>query len=125
VPELPLERALLEIEVLGSPRFLCVPLGARSPCLQRPERVAPQEETRIPRRSLRLVCRGRPLRVDDGAASFLVHPFLFSTTEGLPDVTLNWENDEVRWVTPDEVADFDAVPSLVRPSAAMSMPHIS
>ena len=85
--------------------------------MQRPERTAAQEETRIPRRSLRLVCRGRPLRVDDGAASFLVHSFLFSTTEGLPDVTLNWENDEARWVTPDEVADFDAVPSLVRPSA--------
>ena len=60
------------------------------------------------------MCRGRPLRVDDGALSFLVHPLLFSTTEGLPPVTLNWENDEARWVLPDEVAGFDAVPSLVR-----------
>ena len=73
-----------------------------------------QEETCIPRRALRLVCRGRPLRVDDGALSFLVHPLLFSTTEGLPLVTLNWENDEARWVLPDEAAGFDAVPSLVR-----------
>ena len=73
-----------------------------------------QEETCIPRRALRLVCRGRPLRVDDVARSFLVHPLLFSTTEGLPRVTLNWENDEARWVLPDEVAAFDAVPSLVR-----------
>jgi hypothetical protein len=89
-------------------------LGTHSLRSQRPERADAQEETRIPRCSLRLVCRGRPLRVDDGAASFLVLPFLFSTTEGLPDVTLNWENDEARWVTPDEVASFDAVPSLVR-----------
>ena len=73
-----------------------------------------QEETCIPRRALRLVCRGRPLRVDDGARSFLVHPLLFSTTEGMPAVTLNWENDEARWVLPDEVAGFDAVPLLVR-----------
>ena len=60
------------------------------------------------------MCRGRPLRVDDGELAFLVHPLLFSTTEGLPEVTLNWENDEARWVLPDEVATFDAVPSLVR-----------
>jgi len=42
---------------------------------------------------------------------------LFSTTEGCPPATLNWENDEARWVLPDEVAGFDAVPSLVRVKA--------
>jgi hypothetical protein len=90
-------------------------LGLQRPALRC--RLAPQEETGIPRATLRLVRKGRPLRVDDPgppARSFLVHPFLFAAQGCEPEVRLNWENAECRWVLPDEVAQLDTVPSLVR-----------
>jgi hypothetical protein len=55
--------------------------------------------------------------VDDAgppARAFLVHPFLFSAQNCEPDVRLNWENDEWRWVLPAEVPSLDTVPALVR-----------
>ena len=48
------------------------------------------------------------------ARAFLVHPFLFSAQNCEPDVRLNWENDEWRWVLPAEVPTLDTVPALVR-----------
>lgn len=41
-----------------------------------------------------------------------VHPFLFSVKT--PDIRLNWENAEFRWVRPDEIMQYQTVPSLYR-----------
>lgn len=57
---------------------------------------------------------GRPLLVDDGARAFRVHPFLFALRpeHTAAEVTLNWENDEARWVPLEGIPALDAVPLL-------------
>lgn len=41
-----------------------------------------------------------------------IYPFLFEVKN--TNVQLNWENSEYRWVSPDEIVNFDTVPSLNR-----------
>lgn len=41
-----------------------------------------------------------------------IYPFLFEVKN--TNVQLNWENSEYRWVSPDEIVNFDTVPSLDR-----------
>lgn len=39
-----------------------------------------------------------------------IFPFLFEVKE--PEIKLNWENSEYRWITVDEIGDFQTVPSI-------------
>ena len=39
-----------------------------------------------------------------------IFPFLFSAKN--PEITLNWENSEYKWVTVDEISQHKTVPSL-------------
>jgi len=41
---------------------------------------------------------------------WLVFPFLFSTEN--PTIRLNWENSDFRWISIDEIKNFETVPSL-------------
>lgn len=66
---------------------------------------------------------GRPLAVDDGRLHFSVHPFLFRLAAPDADatVTLNWENDEARWVAPATLRDLPAVPLLAETYERLSL----
>ena len=39
-----------------------------------------------------------------------IFPFLFETTN--PEIKLNWENSEFKWVSVDEISNYETVPSL-------------
>lgn len=41
---------------------------------------------------------------------WLVFPFLFSAEN--PTIKLNWENSDYRWISIDEIKNFETVPSL-------------
>ena len=41
---------------------------------------------------------------------WVIFPFLFSVQD--PEITLNWENDDYRWISPEEIKQYKTVPSL-------------
>lgn len=67
-----------------------------------------REETGI--RGARLRGSGAPVITRHGNTAFIVHPFLFDAPTRR--VTLDWENVEYRWITPDEVKGLATVPRL-------------
>jgi 8-oxo-dGTP pyrophosphatase MutT (NUDIX family) len=86
-------------------------LESQTPLAQALREVA--EETGIEPADLRLVSAGRPLEVVDSALCrvWSVHPFLFEA-EAAPQVRLDWEHDDYRWVRPSEVELLQTVPRL-------------
>jgi 8-oxo-dGTP diphosphatase len=60
-----------------------------------------------------LEARAEPLLVRDGTAgrSYLVHPFRFALS-GDAQPRLDWENVEMRWLPPSEIASLETVPGL-------------
>ena len=69
-----------------------------------------REETGFKENNLRLLARGEPELIEEPHGSWLVHPFLYDVDSD--DVTLDWEHVDFRWVRPEEVVTFDAVPGL-------------
>ncbi len=67
-----------------------------------------REETRI--RGARFRGSGEPLLTRHGNIAFVVHPFLFDVPTRR--VTLDWENVESRWITPEELNGLPTVPRL-------------
>lgn len=39
-----------------------------------------------------------------------IFPFLFEASN--PEIRLNWENSEYRWIVKDELENYDTVPNL-------------
>lgn len=72
------------------------------------------EETAIPAQQLRLVREGDPLRVPapERGTLWVVHPLLFDLTPPEPEIRLDWESAEARWVAPEEIPQLDTVPQL-------------
>ncbi len=72
-----------------------------------------REETGLPEQTVHLVRAGEPLEVPDEklATCWVVHPFLFEIDDP-EQVRLDWENRELRWVDPAEIADLSTVPQL-------------
>jgi nicotinamide-nucleotide amidase len=73
-----------------------------------------REETGLGREFLVLTRKGEPLEVIDvqGGRCWLVHPYLFHVT--LPGkIKLDWENVELRWVSPGQLKRYRTVPGLV------------
>ncbi len=66
------------------------------------------EETRISQ--AKFVAQGSPVTTRAGSTAFVVHPFLFDV--GTRTVTLDWENVESRWLTPEELDALETVPRL-------------
>jgi len=67
-----------------------------------------REETGIAR--ARLVRNGPVIRTRHEAVVFAIHPFLFDVPTRR--VTLDWENEEARWVRPNETAGLRTVPRI-------------
>lgn len=67
-----------------------------------------REETRM--KGFRFRRAGPPVITRHGATAFVVHPFLYDAPSRR--VTLDWENVEYRWLTPDEIESLPTVPRL-------------
>jgi 8-oxo-dGTP diphosphatase len=72
-----------------------------------------REEAGLSGNDVELVKQGEPLDIVDAEQNrrWRVHPFLFHVKR--PDaVRLDWENLELRWITPSEIDNYETVPSL-------------
>ena len=74
-----------------------------------------REETGLAYPAVRLRAAGPPLRIEDDqlARCWVVYPFWFRLAEGVHP-RLDWENTDMCWVQPQELATMDTVPALAR-----------
>ena len=72
-----------------------------------------EEEAGLAPDEVSLLRAGEPLVVVDTEAGrrWIVHPFLFEVRRNA-HVRVDWEHTEARWVRPEEVPAFEAVPQL-------------
>lgn len=71
------------------------------------------EEVGIADDQITLVKSAKEMRIN--SPQYLDHeweifPFLFESNN--PTITLNWENSDFKWITIDELKDYETVPSL-------------
>lgn len=57
-----------------------------------------------------LVKEGKVILAPDGEHLWAIHPFLFKTKN--TKIELDWEHDEFRWISPDEIEEYSCVPKL-------------
>ena len=69
-----------------------------------------QEETGLGKGDIKFISKGDPLRVVDGDKCFVVHPYLFESKT--PDIKLDWEHVDYKWIDPSKISDYDTVPLL-------------
>jgi predicted aconitase with swiveling domain/8-oxo-dGTP pyrophosphatase MutT (NUDIX family) len=69
-----------------------------------------KEETGLSLRQKEIAVRVEPIYARDNEVLWEIHPFLAEIQE--ESITLNWEHDEYRWVSPAEVGDYQTVPKL-------------
>ena len=71
------------------------------------------EEIGISEDKIRLVKNAAKLRIHSPQYEnheWEIFPFLFEAKN--PDIKLNWENSEYKWITIDELKNYNTVPSL-------------
>ncbi|MEM4250217.1 MAG: NUDIX domain-containing protein [Candidatus Bathyarchaeia archaeon] len=67
------------------------------------------EETGLQRESIEPISSAPPILVEiDDENEALVYPFLFRTEN--PNIRLDWEHTDYRWVRPEMVDKFETVP---------------
>jgi PncC family amidohydrolase len=72
-----------------------------------------KEEAGLSSRDIKLISRGQPIFVTDKKLKtrWEVHPYLFKVIN--PDkLKFDWEQQETRWITPDELDSLQTVPRL-------------
>jgi 8-oxo-dGTP diphosphatase len=72
-----------------------------------------REETGLPDSEIHLVASGEPLMIEAPELDrmWIVHPFLLDIDDP-SKVKLDWENEQVRWVEPEALAEYPTVPQL-------------
>lgn len=78
------------------------------------------EEVGITEDKISLLKAAPQIRVDSPQYAnheWLIFPFLFSVQD--PTITLNWENQEYRWISPLELTQYQTVPSLDKVLASL------
>jgi len=78
------------------------------------------EETSIRENQISLVRAASQMRIDSPQYTdheWLIFPFLFSVKE--PQIRLNWENSEYRWISPSDMMKLQTVPSLDKVLASL------
>ena len=70
------------------------------------------EETGMIENKIVLAKTAKEMQVTSQYSShgWIIHPFLFTTNE--PEIKLNWENSEYKWIIPNEISKYKTVPSL-------------
>ena len=69
-----------------------------------------QEETGLGKGDIRFVRKGEFIRIVDGDKCFIVHPYLFESKK--PDIKLDWEHTDYKWIEPENISEYDTVPLL-------------
>lgn len=72
-----------------------------------------REETGLQREQVRMLKRGAVVEYEDAAIGrhWYIHPFLFEVLA--PDtIRLDWEANQMRWITPSELSNYETVPKL-------------
>jgi predicted aconitase with swiveling domain/ADP-ribose pyrophosphatase YjhB (NUDIX family) len=59
-----------------------------------------------------LLKEGKPVSSRDEKTLWVVHPFLFHVDS--PEVKLDWEHKEHKWISPSQIPEFKTVPRLTR-----------
>ncbi len=72
-----------------------------------------EEETSISRVQVKLIRKGKPLRIADGALHLMkvVHPYLFHINDR-SQIKTNWEHKEIRWIKPGDIDNYETMPKL-------------
>ena len=71
------------------------------------------EEVGIKEKEIRLVKKLEKMRIQSQQYKnheWEIFPFLFETNN--ENIELNWENSEIKWITPKELKNYQTVPSL-------------
>ncbi len=69
------------------------------------------EETRLSRNDVELVKKGLPLEVEGEGNTWVVHPYLFDINNK-DKIEADWEHNELKWIEPQDIDDYDTVPML-------------
>jgi 8-oxo-dGTP pyrophosphatase MutT (NUDIX family) len=92
-------------------RWHCV-TGFLEPGIEPLEQVMTEllEETGLAADAVTLIGSPEPLRIERPSQGWVwvIHPFLFDVAT--PDLRLDWEHDEYRWIEPVELDTSDCVP---------------
>lgn len=78
------------------------------------------EEVSIAENKITLLKSAQQIRTDSPQYEnheWLIFPFLFSVQD--PTITLNWENQEYKWISPSELTRYQTVPSLDKVLASL------
>jgi len=72
-----------------------------------------QEELGIPENSISSIHIGKPYEFADAelGITWIDHPAILEL-KNKPDIELDWEHTEYRWIKPEELKKFDTVPKL-------------
>ncbi len=70
-----------------------------------------REETGIALNQGDMIRKGMPIMVRERDVIWRVHPFLFRATR--QEITLDWENEDFRWVSVEELSNMPLVPMLL------------
>jgi 8-oxo-dGTP diphosphatase len=72
-----------------------------------------EEETNLRREEIELLKKGEPLAVEDEelGTRWVVHPYLFRIKDR-DKIRIDWEHKEVRWIKPEDMANYHTVPQL-------------
>ncbi len=71
------------------------------------------EELGIPENRISLLKSADQIKVESPQYKnheWEIFPFLFEAKE--PEIKLNWENSEYRWINADEISNYETVPNL-------------
>ncbi len=71
-----------------------------------------EEETGLKKEEVELLKEGKPVEVIDEnlGRKWIVHPFLFYVKN--PEIKIDWEHTEIRWIYPEEMKNLPTVPGL-------------
>jgi len=78
-----------------------------------------REETGLQRDQVRLLKKGAVVEYEDPSIGrhWYVHPFLFEVLA--PDaIRLDWEANQMRWIAPSELSNYETVPKLAEAFAS-------
>lgn len=78
------------------------------------------EEVGIAENNITLLKSAQQIRTDSPQYEnheWLIFPFLFSVQD--PTITLNWENQEYKWISPSDLTQYQTVPSLDKVLASL------
>jgi 8-oxo-dGTP diphosphatase len=73
-----------------------------------------EEEVGLSNEKIKLLCVGRPIEAIESEKKpdviWIVHPYLFHSNTNL--IRIDWEHDELRWIKPQEIQNYETVPKL-------------